>query len=184
MDTVNSFHSFKKLFKCACLQSATNTYYESICLGGGGLVTKSCPTLATSWTVAHHAPLFMRFSRQEHWSGLPFLLQGIFPTQELNLGLLHCRQILSQLSYKGNPHNALDSGYTIVNRREFYPSRNLSLTMDDKETSKAIFLNYICYVKHPECIALCMVLIIQRRLMKYSCPQGTYRLIGEQDVST
>ena len=27
--------------------------------------------------------------------GCHFLLQGIFPTQELNLGLLHCRQILS-----------------------------------------------------------------------------------------
>ena len=29
-----------------------------------------------------------------------FLLQGIFPTQELNPGLLHCRQILYQLSYE------------------------------------------------------------------------------------
>ena len=116
--------------------------------------------------------------------GCHFLLQGIFPTQELNPGLLHCRQIFSQLSYKGNPHNALDSGYTIVNKREFYPSRHSSLTMDDKKTSKAILLNYICYVKHPECIALCMVLTIQRRLMKYSCPQGTYRLIRKQDVST
>ena len=28
------------------------------------------------------------------------LLQGIFPTQGLNLGLLHCRQILYQLSHK------------------------------------------------------------------------------------
>ena len=25
-------------------------------------------------TVAHEAPLFMEFSRQEYWSGLPFLL--------------------------------------------------------------------------------------------------------------
>ena len=29
------------------------------------------------------------------------LLQGILPTQELNRGLLHCRQILYQLSYGG-----------------------------------------------------------------------------------
>ena len=29
------------------------------------------------------------------------LLQGIFPTQGLNPGLLHCRQILYQLSHKG-----------------------------------------------------------------------------------
>ena len=26
---------------------------------------------ATPWTVAHQAPLFMGFSRQEYWSGLP-----------------------------------------------------------------------------------------------------------------
>ena len=30
-------------------------------------------------------------------------LQGIFPTQGSNPGLLHCRQILYQLSYKGSP---------------------------------------------------------------------------------
>ena len=32
-----------------------------------------------------------------------FLLQGIFPTQESNLGLLHCRQTLYRLSYQGSP---------------------------------------------------------------------------------
>ena len=31
---------------------------------------------ATPWTVAHQAPLFMEFSRQEHWSGLYSFLQG------------------------------------------------------------------------------------------------------------
>ena len=32
------------------------------------------------------------------------LLQGIFLTQEMNWGLLHCRQILYQLSYQGCSH--------------------------------------------------------------------------------
>ena len=32
-----------------------------------------------------------------------FLLQQIFPTQGLNPGLLHCRQILYLLSHKGSP---------------------------------------------------------------------------------
>jgi len=31
------------------------------------------------------------------------LLQRIFPAQELNLGLPHCRWILDQLSYQGSP---------------------------------------------------------------------------------
>ena len=33
--------------------------------------------------------------------GCHFLLQGIFPTQGLNVGLLHCRQILYFLSQQG-----------------------------------------------------------------------------------
>ena len=31
------------------------------------------------WTVAHQAPLSMEFSRQEYWSGLPFLTAGDLP---------------------------------------------------------------------------------------------------------
>ena len=33
----------------------------------------------TQWTVAHHAPLSMEFSRQEYWSGLPVPSQGDLP---------------------------------------------------------------------------------------------------------
>ena len=33
------------------------------------------------------------------------LLQEIFPTQESNQGFLHCRRILYQLRYQGNPWN-------------------------------------------------------------------------------
>ena len=32
------------------------------------------------------------------------LLQGISPTQELNQGLLHGRQVLYQMSYQGSPY--------------------------------------------------------------------------------
>ena len=35
--------------------------------------------------------------------GCHALLQGIFPTQQLNAGLPHCRQILYQLSHKRSP---------------------------------------------------------------------------------
>ena len=46
---------------------------------GGGLVAKSCPTLATPWTVAQQAPLPVGFSRQEYWSELPFSSPGDLP---------------------------------------------------------------------------------------------------------
>ena len=36
-------------------------------------------SFATLWTVASQAHLSMKFSRQEHWSGLPFLPPGDFP---------------------------------------------------------------------------------------------------------
>ena len=45
----------------------------------GGLVTKSCSTLATAQTVACQAPLSMIFSRQEYWKGLPFSSPGYLP---------------------------------------------------------------------------------------------------------
>ena len=40
-----------------------------------------------------------------YWSGAGChsLLQGIFPKQGLNLGLLHCRKILYPLSHQGSP---------------------------------------------------------------------------------
>ena len=34
---------------------------------------------ATPWTEAHRAPLSMKFSRQEYWSGLPFPAPGDLP---------------------------------------------------------------------------------------------------------
>ena len=59
---------------------------------------------ATPWTVQPTKLLFPWDSPGKYTGvGCHFLLQGIFPTQELNPGLLHCRQILYQLSHKGNP---------------------------------------------------------------------------------
>ena len=36
-------------------------------------------TVVTPWTIVHEAPLSMGFSRQEYWSGLPFLSPGDIP---------------------------------------------------------------------------------------------------------
>ena len=53
---------------------------------------------ATLWTVIYQATLSVGFSRQEYWSGLPTLLQGIFPTQGSNPSLVSStgRQVLYQ----------------------------------------------------------------------------------------
>ena len=58
---------------------------------------------ATLWTVAHQAPLFMGFSRQEYFSGLPFPPPGgIFLIKEWNLRLLHWQADSLPLSYQGS----------------------------------------------------------------------------------
>ena len=71
--------------------------------GGGGLVTQSCPATATPWTVATRLLCPWDSLGKNTGVGCHFLLQGIFPTQGSNLGLLHCMQILYQVSYKGSP---------------------------------------------------------------------------------
>ena len=50
------------------------------------------------------------------------LLQGISPTQESNWGLLHCRQILYQLSHKGSPRMLEWVAYPFSSRSS--PPRN------------------------------------------------------------
>ena len=48
-------------------------------------VAKSPLTLVTPWTEAPQAPLSMGFSRQEHWSGLPFPPPGALPDSGIEL---------------------------------------------------------------------------------------------------
>ena len=46
----------------------------------------SCVRLfATPWTIAYQAPPSMGFSRQEDWSGLPFLSPGDLPNPGIEL---------------------------------------------------------------------------------------------------
>ena len=56
---------------------------------------------ATPQTIACQAPLFTGFSRQEYWSGLLFLPQGIFPTQGSNQCLLHLEADSLPLTHLG-----------------------------------------------------------------------------------
>ena len=83
LDTTNTFTAFSYSFplwfitgywmQFPGLHSRTLLFNHRIySAGGGGLVAKSCLTLATLWTVARQAPLSVGLSRQEHWSGLPF----------------------------------------------------------------------------------------------------------------
>ena len=49
-------------------------------------VTQSCQLFATPWTTVSQAPLFMGFSWQEYWSGLPFPSPGDHPNSGIEPG--------------------------------------------------------------------------------------------------
>ena len=73
----------------------------------------------TPWTVACQAPVhWILQARILEWIAISFS-KGIFLIQESNLGLLHCRQILYQLSYEGNPIMILS--YSILVCHLFLP---------------------------------------------------------------
>ena len=58
------------------------------------------------WIVAHQTPLSMGILQARNTGVVSHdLLPGIFPTQGLNPGLLHCRQILYRLSHQQSPRS-------------------------------------------------------------------------------
>ena len=57
-------------------------------------VAKSCLTLCDPMECSPPGPLSTGFPRQEYGVGCHSLLQGVFPIQASNPGLLHCRLIL------------------------------------------------------------------------------------------
>ena len=71
---------------------------------GGGLVSKSCPTLANPWTVSCRAPLFMGFPRQEYWRGLPFPSPGDLPDPEMEPGSLALQADSLPIEPPGKPN--------------------------------------------------------------------------------
>ena len=69
---------------------------------GGSLIAKSRPALASPWAVACQAPLSMGFSREEYWSGLPFLSPGDLPDPGIEPGspVLQADSLLTELQGK------------------------------------------------------------------------------------
>ena len=90
----DGFFTIEQLCVCVCAR---------VCTCARTVMSDS----ATPWTVTCQAPLSMQFYRQEYWSGLSFLLQGIFPTQVSNpclLRLLHWQAYSLPLSHLGSSY--------------------------------------------------------------------------------
>ena len=74
------------------------------------LVTQLC-LFAIPWTVAS---VHRILKGKNTGVGCHSLLQGIFPTQGSNLGLLDCRQILYHLRHQGSPYRKNKDTYKSV----------------------------------------------------------------------
>ena len=97
-----------------CLVSLALSQFESfiierssvcvcVCVCVCVLVTQSCPTVCNPVDCSPLGSSVHGILQARILEGCHFLLQGIFPTQGLNSGLLHCWQILYHLSHQGSP---------------------------------------------------------------------------------
>ena len=92
-------------------------------------VTQLCQTLCNSVDCSPwNSPV------QNAGVGSLFLLQGIFPTQGSNWGLLHCKQILYQLNYQGSLHKYVSIFFQVI-----FPLRLLQNTEQSS----------LCYIVGP-----------------------------------
>ena len=82
---------------------AFNSLLDKLCL-----VAQLCPTLCDPMDCSPPGSSVHGDSSGKNTGvGFHTLLQGIFPTQALNPGLPHCRQILYRLSHQGSPLDKL-----------------------------------------------------------------------------
>ena len=94
-------HSF--LSASIFLAINSSTWHFSKGHGRACLVAQLCPTLCDPMDCSPPGSSVHEDSPGNTGMGCHALLQGIFPTQWLNPGLLYCRWILYHLSHQGSP---------------------------------------------------------------------------------
>ena len=83
-------------------KSPLSSFIPAMCL-----VAQSCPTLCNSMDYSLSGSSVHGDSPDKNTEvGCPVLLKRIFSTQELNQGLLHCKQFLYHLSNQGSPYTS------------------------------------------------------------------------------
>ena len=93
-------------------------------------VTKSCLTLSWPHGLGHRVPLSVGFSRQEHWSGVPFPPPGHLPNPGIEPESPHCRWIL----------------YTTEPLRKPSFTVTIGIFLNSRKASK-MFLSFNCWLK-------------------------------------
>ena len=112
------YHRILNTVSCA-IQQDTAVYPSYICTVFSHF---SRVQLLALQTVACQAPLSMRFSRQEYWSGLPCPPIEDLPDPGTEPCLLYCRRILYLLSHRGRPHPKQTSLHLLNPNSQSFPS--------------------------------------------------------------
>ena len=86
------------------------------------------------WTVAHQAPLSMRFSKQEYWSGLPFPSPGDLPDPGIKITSLMSPSLAGRFFSTSTAWKTLSEhvSYLLLHKPDYY-NRKQSLVMGDME---------------------------------------------------
>ena len=84
------FESFGDSHRASRQLKSLRKFYGKISLLSMFSCSVMSNSFATPWTVACQAPLSMRFSRQEYWSGLPFPSPEDLPNPGTASHTLHC----------------------------------------------------------------------------------------------
>ena len=92
---------------CFCVFYCTELYGEQqVLVAQSGLTLCNPMNCSPPGSTVHEI-----FSSKGTGVHCRFLLQGIFATRGLNMGLLHCRQILCHLSLQGSPNQSSRIGF-------------------------------------------------------------------------
>ena len=119
------------------------------------------------------------------------LLQGIFPTQESNWGLLHCRWILYQLSYQGSPSTLL-THYLCVNLKvhnmvyefKFYWGSYWGQSLGDSSRNCSKEEGRIQYIYMCVCVCVCVCMnCLAKKCMKSSKHLGKILMLITKNIS-
>ena len=143
-------------------------------------------SFVTPWTVAHLLPCPWDFSGKNTRVGSHFLLQGIVPTQGLNLGLLLCRHILCHLNHTTESLGSPDNPGRGSQIQESIPEPRRG---GERASVKLVFLCWrlhptaACTLKVPLKSRASSLILICSRLLNRTKPATACKLVSKDDSS-
>ena len=124
------------------------------------LVAQSCPALCDPMDYMP-ARLLCPWNSPDKNTGVGChsLLQGIFPSQESNSGLLHCRQILYHLIHQGNPIFKLDDAKLLSHLLQEYLFSLPEISFVTTATTSGMHYSLFNFIVRPFTVSIFTILL-------------------------